>query len=274
MPNTPPVTRARSVSRWPASDFSPSRPRACCSGSMASRTAARRRKRTTPPPSGWAPGEAVKKFPPAKVSALQIIVSTSLKDACSGNTNGAHAAAQSLRDDLWDADQASSQPLDNTGRTSIDSQMDKVLGISITRIRRCRPPPAPRQETLRPLARRDLVLAALRRGFCRICALGRPEHPSALPVLPQVSGRSSGAFQPAHRGVDAGVEPTQRRQQRQGLSRNLACMARNCWSGLGYRWDEMEEGGISTPLPREGSSAPKRRLTRGKPRVRRLLSCR
>ncbi|MEL5955286.1 hypothetical protein AADR41_10990 [Streptomyces sp. CLV115] len=74
-----------------------------------------------------APGEAVKKFPPAKVSALRTLASTSLKDARSGNAKGAHAAAQSLRD-LWDADQASLQPLDNTGWTSIDAQMDKVLG--------------------------------------------------------------------------------------------------------------------------------------------------
>ena len=46
--------------------------------------------------------------------------------ARSGNATGAHAAAKSLRD-LWDADQASLQPLDQTGWTSIDAQMDKVL---------------------------------------------------------------------------------------------------------------------------------------------------
>ncbi|MFF4845849.1 COG4705 family protein [Streptomyces collinus] len=73
-----------------------------------------------------APGQAVKKFPPAKVAALKTLASTSLKDARSGNATGAHAAAQSLRD-LWDADQASLQPLDQTGWTSIDAQMDQVL---------------------------------------------------------------------------------------------------------------------------------------------------
>ncbi|MFD0068109.1 hypothetical protein ACFRAI_27830 [Streptomyces sp. NPDC056637] len=73
-----------------------------------------------------APGEAVKEFPPAKVAALKALASTSLKDARSGKATGAHAAAQSLRD-LWDADQASLQPLDQTGWTSIDAQMDKVL---------------------------------------------------------------------------------------------------------------------------------------------------
>jgi uncharacterized membrane-anchored protein len=73
-----------------------------------------------------APGQAVKKFPPAKVAALKTLASTSLKDARSGNATGAHAAAQSLRD-LWDADQATLQPLDQTGWTSIDAQMDKVL---------------------------------------------------------------------------------------------------------------------------------------------------
>ncbi|WP_369393256.1 hypothetical protein AB5J72_41170 [Streptomyces sp. CG1] len=73
-----------------------------------------------------APGQAVKKFPPAKVAALRNLASTSLKDARAGDAAGAHAAAQSLRD-LWDADQASLQPLDQTGWTSIDAQMDKVL---------------------------------------------------------------------------------------------------------------------------------------------------
>ncbi|MCZ4101782.1 COG4705 family protein [Streptomyces sp. H39-C1] len=72
------------------------------------------------------PGQAVKNFPPAKVGALRTLVSTSLKDARSGDAAGAHAAAQSLRD-LWDADQDSLQPLDDTGWTSIDAQMDKVL---------------------------------------------------------------------------------------------------------------------------------------------------
>lgn len=73
-----------------------------------------------------APGQAVKKFPPAKVSALKTLASTSLKDARAGNETGANAAAQSLRD-LWDADQASLQPLDNTGWTFLDAQMDQVL---------------------------------------------------------------------------------------------------------------------------------------------------
>ena len=73
-----------------------------------------------------APGQAVKKFPPAKVDALKSLASTSLRDARSGNASGAHAAAQSLRD-LWDADQASLQPLDNTGWTFLDAQMDRVL---------------------------------------------------------------------------------------------------------------------------------------------------
>ncbi|MEU7380270.1 MULTISPECIES: hypothetical protein [unclassified Streptomyces] len=72
------------------------------------------------------PGQAVKHFPPAKVGALRTLASTSLKDARSGDAAGAHAAAQSLRD-LWDADQASLEPLDETGWTSIDARMDKVL---------------------------------------------------------------------------------------------------------------------------------------------------
>ncbi|GHI02808.1 hypothetical protein Scel_11290 [Streptomyces cellostaticus] len=90
-----------------------------------------------------APGQAVKKFPPAKVSALRTLASTSLKDARSGNATGAHAAAQSLRD-LWDADQASLQPLDQTGWTSIDAQMDKVL--KTFGIDHANPPMAPAQQ--------------------------------------------------------------------------------------------------------------------------------
>ncbi|MCZ0983494.1 hypothetical protein O1L60_42565 [Streptomyces diastatochromogenes] len=73
-----------------------------------------------------APGQAVKKFPPSKVTALKTLATTSLHDTHAGNPTGAHAAAQSLRD-LWDADQDSLQPLDQTGWTSIDAQMDKVL---------------------------------------------------------------------------------------------------------------------------------------------------
>ena len=73
-----------------------------------------------------APGQAVKHFPPAKVAALKALASTALEDAQSGNAKGAHAATQSLRD-LWDADQASLQPLDDTGWTSVDAQMDRVL---------------------------------------------------------------------------------------------------------------------------------------------------
>ncbi|MFE2138916.1 hypothetical protein ACFW9X_38030, partial [Streptomyces sp. NPDC059466] len=72
------------------------------------------------------PGQAVKHFPPAKVDVLRSLASTSLKDARSGDAAGAHKAAQSLRD-LWDADQASLQPLDDTGWTSIDAKMDQVL---------------------------------------------------------------------------------------------------------------------------------------------------
>ncbi|MER6472450.1 hypothetical protein [Streptomyces collinus] len=49
-----------------------------------------------------------------------------LQDPRSGSATGAHAAAQSLRD-LWDADQSALQPLDNTGWTFLDTQMDQAL---------------------------------------------------------------------------------------------------------------------------------------------------
>lgn len=43
-----------------------------------------------------APGQAVKRFPPAKVAALKTLASTSLKDARPGNAKGAHARADAL----------------------------------------------------------------------------------------------------------------------------------------------------------------------------------
>ncbi|MFE9551971.1 hypothetical protein ACFYMW_04735 [Streptomyces sp. NPDC006692] len=89
------------------------------------------------------PGQAAKNFPPAKVGALRTLASTSLTDARSGNASGAHAAAQSLRD-LWDADQDSLQPLDDTGWTSIDAQMDKVL--KTFGIDHANPPMSPAQQ--------------------------------------------------------------------------------------------------------------------------------
>ncbi|MFJ7085975.1 IS5 family transposase [Streptomyces griseus] len=51
------------------------------------------------------------------------------------------------------------------------------------------------------------------------------------------------------------------------------CMARNCWSGLGYWWDEMGEGGISTPPLWEGECHSMKATDSGKPQVRRLLWC-
>ncbi|MFB7113142.1 hypothetical protein [Streptomyces sp. NPDC056190] len=102
-----------------------------------------------------APGQAVKNFPPAKVDALRALASTSLKDTRSGNATGAHAAAQSLRD-LWDADQASLQPLDNTGWTSVDAQMDRVL--KTFGIDHPNPPMSPAQQE----AELNTLLAAMR----------------------------------------------------------------------------------------------------------------
>ena len=92
-----------------------------------------------------APGQAVKKFPIAKVQALRSLATTSLKDTRAGDTSGAHKAAQSLRD-LWDADQSSLQPLDGTGWTSIDAQMDKVL--KTFGIDHPNPPMAPAQQQI------------------------------------------------------------------------------------------------------------------------------
>ncbi|MCP2337315.1 COG4705 family protein [Actinomadura rupiterrae] len=80
----------------------------------------------TTPTVQLAPGQAVEHFPPGKINALRALASTALKDARAGNPAGAHKAAKSLRD-LWDADESTLRPLDGTGWTSIDAQMDQVL---------------------------------------------------------------------------------------------------------------------------------------------------
>ncbi|MFH8621961.1 alpha/beta fold hydrolase [Streptomyces vietnamensis] len=113
------------------------------------------------------------------------------------------------------------------------------------------------------------------RGSCRMRAPDRPEHPSALPVLRQVPGRSSGAFQPAHRGVDAGVEPAQRGQQPQGLSRDLA----RVWAGTaGQDWDtggmKWKKRGYFDASSTGRLECSKEAPEPGKPQARHLLSCR
>ncbi|HWC84811.1 MAG TPA: hypothetical protein VG756_33035 [Pseudonocardiaceae bacterium] len=69
---------------------------------------------------------ATSKFPPDKIAALKALATASLTDTRSGSTSAAHDKAQALRD-LWDADQDSLEPLDETGWTYIDQQMDSVL---------------------------------------------------------------------------------------------------------------------------------------------------
>jgi uncharacterized membrane-anchored protein len=69
---------------------------------------------------------ATSKFPPDKIAALKALATAALTDDQAGNASGAHSKAKALRD-LWDADQASLEPLDETGWTYIDQQMDAVL---------------------------------------------------------------------------------------------------------------------------------------------------
>jgi uncharacterized membrane-anchored protein len=91
-----------------------------------------------------APGAtATSKFPPAKIAALRTLASTALADAQSGKVSDAHAKTQALRN-LWDADQASLEPLDETGWTYIDQQMDAVL--QTFGIDHANPPMAPAQQ--------------------------------------------------------------------------------------------------------------------------------
>ncbi|HJP73745.1 MAG TPA: hypothetical protein VJ914_05725 [Pseudonocardiaceae bacterium] len=86
---------------------------------------------------------ATSKFPPDKIAALKTLASQALTDAQAGKPSGAHAKAKALRD-LWDADQPSLQPLDDTGWTYIDQQMDSVL--QTFGIDHSNPPMAPAQQ--------------------------------------------------------------------------------------------------------------------------------
>lgn len=52
------------------------------------------------------------------------------------------------------------------------------------------------------------------------------------------------------------------------------CMARNCWSGLGYGWDELGEEGYFDASPAGRLECSKKAPDPGKPQVRRLFSCR
>ncbi|ROO87562.1 putative membrane-anchored protein [Actinocorallia herbida] len=102
-----------------------------------------------------APGQAVKNFPPDKIDELKALAATSLKEARSGNAAGADTAAKSLRD-LWDADEESLRPLDGTGWTFLDAQMDRVL--KTFGIDHANPPMPPAQQE----AELDTLLTDLR----------------------------------------------------------------------------------------------------------------
>jgi hypothetical protein len=86
---------------------------------------------------------ATSKFPPAQIAALKTLGSTALADAQAGKATDAHAEAKALRN-LWDADQPSLEPLDETGWTYIDQQMDAVL--KTFGIDHSNPPMAPAQQ--------------------------------------------------------------------------------------------------------------------------------
>lgn len=72
------------------------------------------------------PGQAVRNFPPTDVSALRDITRDTLTQVKAGNQTVATARITDL-ETLWDQDQARLQPLDSTGWSVIDGQIDDVL---------------------------------------------------------------------------------------------------------------------------------------------------
>jgi uncharacterized membrane-anchored protein len=74
-----------------------------------------------------APGQsATAKFPPAETSKFRTITQDTLAKLQAGDQTGATARIKDL-ETTWDDDQAALQPLDDTGWTVLDGQIDDVL---------------------------------------------------------------------------------------------------------------------------------------------------
>lgn len=73
-----------------------------------------------------APGQAVSHFPPTDVSALRDITRDVLTEVQAGDQTAATARITVL-ETAWDQDQARLQPMDSTGWSVIDGQIDDVL---------------------------------------------------------------------------------------------------------------------------------------------------
>jgi uncharacterized membrane-anchored protein len=94
-----------------------------------------------------APGQpAVANFPPAEVAKFRVIVQDTLVKVQSGDAIGAMARIADL-ETAWDTDQSTLQPMDDTGWTVLDGQIDTAL----TAVRAGNPNPASEQQALTAL---------------------------------------------------------------------------------------------------------------------------
>ena len=86
----------------------------------------------------WRPGSRrPRKFPPAEMAKFRTITQDTLAKVQAGDQTGATARIKDL-ETAWDDDQATLQPLDDTGWTVLDGQIDDVL----TALRADNPDPA------------------------------------------------------------------------------------------------------------------------------------
>ncbi|WP_256983546.1 hypothetical protein [Rhodococcus sp. 15-649-2-2] len=94
-----------------------------------------------------APGEAIAKFPPQRVTELRSIVDDTAASVRSGQQDEAKTAAKDL-ETTWDDDQPVLQSLDAAGWTALDTRIDIVL----TAVRSSNPDPAAETAALTDLA--------------------------------------------------------------------------------------------------------------------------
>jgi uncharacterized membrane-anchored protein len=94
-----------------------------------------------------APGQsATAKFPPAEVTKFRTIAADTLSKVQAGDQAGARARIKDL-ETAWDDDQSTLQPLDDSGWTVLDGQLDQVLKA----LRAGNPDPATETQTLTTL---------------------------------------------------------------------------------------------------------------------------
>ena len=94
-----------------------------------------------------APGQsATAKFPPADITKFRTITQDTLAKVQAGDQAGAKARITDL-ETAWDDDQKTLEPLDETGWTVLDGQIDSVL----TAVRAGQPDPATEQQALTTL---------------------------------------------------------------------------------------------------------------------------